>query len=149
LGKGGTSLYGLNLYRNPLGPAACQTIRDLIKPSRCASITDLNLGNCSIDSEGLAAIMKFMPKNDTLLKLHLQKNTFGYDGAVIAKGVVPNRRLQYLDLSQNDFTSAGVCTMMATIDSLKHHNRKLQTLILSECDVCDIGAKSIGDMLRV
>ena len=90
-----------------------------------------------------------MSKNETLIKLHLQGNKIGYDGAIIAKGVVPNRHLQYLDISRNDFTSAGVCTFVATINSLKHHNRKLQTLILSECEICDIGAKAIGDILRV
>lgn len=149
IGKGGTSVYGLNLYRNPIGIVGCQAIRDLLKHSRYAALTDLNLASCSIDTDGLAAIMKFMPKNETLVKLHLQGNKFAYDGSIIAKGVVPNRHLQYLDLSRNDFTSAGVCTFAETINTLKHHNRKLQTLILSECDICDVGAKSIGDMLRV
>ena len=147
--KGGCSVYGVNFFRNPIGLIGCSVLKELLEPSRNASLTDLNLSRCSIDTNGLAHLMKGLAKNANLVKLNLRKNPLGGQsaGVLIAKAVSINQCLQFLDIGQTDFDSASVCSFVSTVKSINKQNRKLNTLILSENGICDIGAKAVSDLL--
>ena len=121
-------------------------------PVRQSCITDLNLAGCGIDIEGLKSISKAMCKNRSLSKLTLQGNKLGaMSGPLFAKMVTQNKSLVHLDLACTDFNSGAVCMFVSALFQVgtpNGPNRKLTTLILSENDICDVGAKAISALLQ-
>lgn len=121
-------------------------------PVRQSCITDLNLARCGISVEGLRSLSKAVCKNRSLSRLILQGNKLGaLSGPLFAKIVAQNKSLVILDLSQTDFNSGAVCMFVSSLFQIgtpNGPNRKLTTFILSENDICDVGAKAMSSLLQ-
>ena len=151
-GKGGTTIYSLNLHRNPLGIKGCEILKEFLLPLRNSCMIELNLTRCGIDAQAFAELMKGMNKNKCMSKLILRSNPItGAAGPLLAKFIMLNNSLSHLDLSHTDFNSAAVCMLVASLQQIKFlngPNRKLQVLDLSENDICDVGAKAMSQLLQ-
>ena len=107
------------------------------------SLQSLDISYNKITDNGLMRISDNLP--DKLVRLIVKKCWVTYNGAVnIAKLLVINKTLKYLDISENNIGDDGIS---AISDSL-HVNTTLIQLVAHSCRFKSKGAESVAKMLQ-
>lgn len=125
-----------------------------------SNLHTLYLSRNQLHDEGAAYVAETLKRNSCLTALHMDTNEIGDDGAVaIADSLLLNRSLTRLDLSENGLgaevhfrhegESAGIgdAAAKAFAASLAV-NTTLRTLLLSSCEVGDVGAHALLACVR-
>ena len=119
-----TTLKHLNLSGNPIGEhvEGVTVVAKMLVENK--TLTELNLKDCHISSEGAVELAAALCKNSTLKNLYLEHNPIGVEGASSMSDMLQhNTSLEVLNLRDDSVGEEGVHQL---IDSLKHN----QTLIL-------------------
>ena len=124
-----TTLNDLDLSRNPIGEhveGMTAVAKSLVENK---TMTELNLRDCHISSEGAVELAAALCKNSTLKHLNLNDNPIGVEGASsISDMLQHNTSLEVLNLHDD---SVGEEVVHQLINSLKH-NQTLSALWLPE-----------------
>jgi len=141
--KGGLTLFYLSLFRNPLGERGGELLGDLV--ANCSTLQELNISECCLGSNGARCVFNGLSMNSSLKILYMRKNKIGA-GYVedISASLNANSKISFLDLGQNEFGSRGVTEMLGTLRCVS-----LNSLILSNNEVDDIGAAAVGEFIKI
>jgi len=109
------------------------------------TLIELSLGNNLIGDEGACIIASSLKENNTLEILNLENNGIGNRGvkAIVELGLMQNKMIQYLVLSENPITEIGAKSLLHCIkdtSSLKNLylcNHTLLSIILKKVPVVD------------
>jgi Ran GTPase-activating protein (RanGAP) involved in mRNA processing and transport len=111
-----TSLCGLDLRGNPLGPGVSRFCQAL---SQNKHITSLDLENCGIDDTGALALAQVLAVNRSITRLNLSHNNIGSKGGfALATALKYNNVLDTLNLAGNPLRPQ---VGSAVADALKHN----------------------------
>ena len=106
----------------------------------CKSIT---LNNHTLGDRGAAALSRALRGNKGLLSLKLERCGIGERGATELANVLPETRLEKLDLDANKLGSAGARAIAGAIPG-----SSLRELDLEENSILDAGASALAEALR-
>jgi Ran GTPase-activating protein (RanGAP) involved in mRNA processing and transport len=142
-------IHSLNFARNHLESNGFEIVAEVVDSLK-ASLTDLNVSDCSGDAAGIATLMKRIEKNKTLLKLDLQRNSFFTDGSrLIASALAVNKKLVWLNLDYCNLTSEGLTFLC---DALKV-NKSLEVLSVAGNQFGGneelLGFSKLGDLFEI
>ena len=107
----------------------------------------VEFSDCSLAPIDVAAVLHFLENAEELLDINFTSNALGDLGANEVKKFIVNRerKLKWLYLSRNDFTSHAAKDLG---EALKHSNCKLESLDLSYNKLTDNAAKDLGEALK-
>ena len=114
-----TTLRSLNLNHNPIGDhvEGVTAVAKMLEENK--TLTDLELRDCHISSEGAVKLAAALCKNSTLKHLDLNHNPIGVEGASSMSDMLQhNTSLEYLWLRDDSVGEDGVHQL---INSLKHN----------------------------
>ena len=135
-------LRDLNLSDNSIGNSGIIALSDALKVN--SSLRDLNLnGNFLIEWQGMKALSEALIVNTELFYLHLAHCDWSI--SYLADALKKNGTLKYLDLSENQISSAALKDLT---DALKV-NDSLVCLVLRRCGIKLYSAKYIANLLKI
>ncbi|KAH3760125.1 NOD3 protein [Pelomyxa schiedti] len=136
-----SSLLTLNLSLNAIGAQGVTPIAELLKRNR--HIQDLGLYGCKLRADDGTHIFNALCENHTLLFLDIGGNNIGSSAEDIARCIVENNSLLYLNLDRinlDDSGAAGIGHSLIKNNSLLHIN-------LSENEVGSQGTLALSEAL--
>ena len=109
------------------------------------TLIELSLGNNLIGDEGACIIASSLKENNTLEILNLENNDIGNRGvkAIVELGLMQNKMMQYLVLSENPITDDGAKSLLhcirdtSSLTNLYLCNHTLLSIILKKVPVVD------------
>ncbi|KAL0225911.1 hypothetical protein P9112_013235 [Eukaryota sp. TZLM1-RC] len=130
-----------NVNWNGLGDKVKKGVEGLVD----GSITELNLRQNNITSEGASALARALESNSTLTGLHLGGNNITDEGAsALALALENNSTLTELHLWSNNITSEGASALARALES----NSTLTTLHLRYNNITSEGASALARALE-
>ena len=142
-----TTIEDLDLSHNPIGEhveGATAVAKILVENK---ALTELDLRDCHISSEGAVELAAALCKNTTLKHLDLSRNPIGehVEGTTaVAKMLLENKALTKLDLRNCHISSEGAVELAAALCK----NSTLKYLNLDHNPIGVEGASSMSDMLQ-
>ena len=124
-----SSLMKLIISNSHFSMANVDSLASVLKDHSKCTLTQLDLKDCHISSEGAVELAAALCKNSTLKYLDLNHNSIGVEGASSMSDMLQhNTSLEYLHLGNDSVGEEGVHQL---INSLKH-NQTLRGLVLPE-----------------
>ena len=124
-----SSLTTLSISYSHFSMANVNSLASVLEDSKCI-LTELNLQDCHISSEGAVELAAALCKNTTLKHLDLDHNPIGVEGASSMSDMLQcNTSLEELYLCDDSVGEEGVHQL---INSLKDNNKTLRELRLPE-----------------
>ena len=124
-----SSLTTLIISNSHFSMTNVDSLASVLKDHSKCTLTELDLQNCHISSEGAVELAAALCKNSTLKYLYLNDNPIGVEGASSMSDMLQhNTSLEYLHLCDDSVGEEGVHQL---INSLKH-NQTLRKLWLPE-----------------
>ena len=134
-----TTVRRLDLSHNPLG---VKDVMTLIMNSKMPSLEDVNMCNCSIDSEGICYLTQALCAGNTKVrKLNLSLNPGIVEDAVALAKLIQS--LEEVNMTNCSIDSEGVCHLARALCE----NTKLRVLDLSCNHIGTKGAMAIATLL--
>ena len=127
--------------------ANVNSLASVLKDHSKCTLTMLYLQDCHISSEGAVKLATALYKNTTLNALHLNINSIGehVEGVTaVAKMLVENKTLTWLDLQDGHISSEGAVELAAALCK----NSTLKHLYLDHNPIGVEGASSMSGMLQ-
>jgi Ran GTPase-activating protein (RanGAP) involved in mRNA processing and transport len=96
------TLNKLRLSRSSIGSEGATILADALGRNALPSLKQLHLGSCSIEDDGLVALISALEHNTSLQVLDLQSNSFGERGVLALAESLPNiKGLQQINFMGN------------------------------------------------
>ena len=135
-----SSMRRLSLLGSHLTTSHCVYLGQLLRHPIHCQIEKVNLGHCSLTSDGVGEVMSGLSHNHTLRELNLSWNRIGSEGAVaIATVLKTNRSLERLLLAGCGIGSSGGVELGAALE----RNKTLRYLNLSVNALGDDGVRGL------
>jgi hypothetical protein len=143
----------VDLSENKLDSRSAEALAGYLMTTYC-SLSTLRLSQADLDDGETSRFLDALGKNTSITAIDLSHNIIGASadsdrleylaiGSVIAKALISNQTLQFLDLSHNKLTPPAALK----IGNALEHNKHLVELNLSNNGIKDKGAEAIGAAL--
>ena len=132
-----SSLKILDISNSHFSMANVDSLASVLKDHSKCTLTEFNLQDCHISSEGAVELAAVLCKNSTLKYLDLNHNPIGVEGASSMSDMLQhNTSLEYLHLHDDSVGEEGVHQL---INSLKHNQtlRQLQLPVKYKSETSD------------
>ena len=141
-----SSLTDLNISYTHFSMANVNSLASVLKDHSKCALTELELADCHISSEGAVKLSAALCKSTTLKHLNLTHNSIGehVEGVTaVAEMLVENKTLTVLDLHDCHINSEGAVELAAALCK----NSTLKDLDMNHNPIGVEGASSMSDML--